>query len=156
MPQDEMNTRGKTAETCEIMLEPTDDETIIKLIQGAKTVAVVGMSSSPRKDSHIVGRYLREAGYEVFPVHPSADEIAGMKVYHALVEIPGPVDVVDIFRPGKEVPSIVDEAIGIGAKAVWMQEGIVNHAAAEKARAAGLDVVMDRCMKKEHSALKRK
>ena len=137
------------------MLEPTDDEKIIKLIDGAKAIAVVGMSTNPEKDSYKVGKYMHEAGYMVFPVHLGADEIAGLKVYHSLEEIPAPIDVVDIFRPQKDVPPIVDEAIRIGAKAIWMQERIVNHAAAEKAEAAGMDVAMARCMKKEYAALKR-
>ncbi|NIM46129.1 MAG: CoA-binding protein, partial [Nitrososphaeria archaeon] len=108
----------------------------------------------PGKDSHIVASYLKEAGYRIVPVNPSADEILGEKVYRDLLDIPFEVDVVDVFRPSDEVEPIVDSAIKKNVKALWMQLGIVNEEAAKKkAVEAGLDVVMDRCMMTEHKRL---
>jgi len=132
---------------------PASDETVRRILSEFKRVAVVGMSSNPEKASHVVGRYLRENGYDVVPVNPSSGEILGMTVYKSLRGIPGSVEVVDIFRPPQDVPPIVEEAIAIGAKAVWMQEGIVNHEAAELAEKNNILVVMDRCMLKEHKKL---
>lgn len=132
---------------------PSSEGTIRKIIADFKRVAVVGMSSNPEKASHVVGRYLKDHGYDVIPVNPSAGEILGMKVYKSLGEIPGGVEVVDIFRPPQDVLPVVEEAIAAGAKAVWMQEGIVNHEAAELAEKNGLLVVMDRCMLKEHKKM---
>jgi uncharacterized protein len=140
-------------DVCEIAFEPVNDETIKKILSESKVIAIVGMSSDPGKPSHAVGKYLMESGYEVIPVNPTVEEIIGLKAYHSLKEIPKKVDVVDIFRNPKDVPPIVDEAIEIGAKTVWMQEGIVNNAAAIKAEEAGLTVVMDRCMEKAHMAM---
>ncbi len=130
---------------------PPSDETARKLLDQHRTIAVVGLSTNPGKPGHFVPKYLKENGYTIIPVNPAAKgEILGEKVYSSLSEIPVPVEIVDIFRPPKDVPPIVDEAIKIGAKVVWMQEGIVNNAAAERAREAGLIVVMDRCMMKIH------
>jgi uncharacterized protein len=142
----------RVTNVCEIMFDPVSDEVIDRVLKNSKTVAVVGMSGSPEKAGYRVGKYLSDAGYEVIPVNPKETEIAGLKAYPSLMDVPVKVDVVDIFRPPAEVPSIVEQAIEVGAKAVWMQEGIVNHEAADKAKDAGLDVVMDRCMKKEHTA----
>jgi predicted CoA-binding protein len=115
---------------------------------------VVGLSANPQKPSHFVPKYLLEQGYAIIPVNPAAKgEILGKTVYPTLREVPGPIDIVDIFRPAADVSPIVDDAIAIRAKAVWMQEGIVNNAAADRARAAGLQVVMDKCMMKVHRAL---
>ncbi|HOO56722.1 MAG TPA: CoA-binding protein [bacterium] len=147
-------TGEKKPHICEVLFEPTDDATILKALE-YKNIAVIGMSTNPEKASHAVGAYLRDNGFNVFPVHPTADEIAGLKAYPSLKDIPVQVDIVDIFRPQADVPPFVADAIETGAKVVWMQEGIVNHAAAETAEKAGLDVVMDRCIKKEHAALKR-
>ena len=123
------------------------------MLQQARTIAVVGMSPNPDRDSHIVGRYLHESGYRVVPVNPGQTEILGLPCYRTLAEIPEPVDVVDIFRKPEHVPPIVEEAIKIGARVVWMQDGVVHEEAAARARAAGLTVVMDRCMLRDHRAL---
>lgn len=118
-----------------------------------KSIALVGASRDASKPSNLVLRYLVSRGFTVYPVNPSADAIEGLKCYPSLLDIPFPVDIVDIFRPSADVPAIVEQAIAKKAKAVWMQEGIVNEAAAAKARKAGLQVVMDRCIMKEHRKL---
>lgn len=123
------------------------------LLESAKAIAVVGLSEKPERDSYRVASYLLEQGYTIIPVNPGIREWKGIKAYASLSDVPAQVDIVDIFRRSEHVPDIVDEAIGIGAKAVWMQLGIVNEGAAEKARKAGLEVVMDRCIKVEHSSL---
>jgi predicted CoA-binding protein len=124
------------------------------LLGRGTTIAVVGLSANPQKPSHFVPKYLLEQGYAIIPVNPAAKgEILGKTVYPTLREVPGPIDIVDIFRPAADVSPIVDDAIAVRAKAVWMQEGIVNNAAADRARAAGLQVVMDKCMMKVHRAL---
>jgi len=124
---------------------------VINEIMGtARTVAVVGASEKAGKPSHRVSFYLMRAGFEVYPVNPSFPELGGRKAYPDLRSIPVKIDVVDIFRKAEMVPPVVEEAISIGAGAVWMQEGIADEKAASRARAAGLKVVMDRCMMKEH------
>lgn len=124
------------------------------LLGATSTIAVVGISDKPERPSHEVARYLMEAGYRVVPVNPVIDTVLGERCYPSLTAIPGDlaVDLVDVFRASEHVGPIVDEAIAIGAKGVWMQEGVVNESAAERARAAGLAVVMDRCTKKVHMA----
>lgn len=134
------------------MIEDVNEQ-IRAILTNARTVAVVGMSPNPDRPSHAVGLYLRDVGYRIFPVNPAAPEIAGLRSYRTLSEIPEPVDVVDIFRSPEHVPPIVEEAIRIGAKVVWMQDGVVHEEAASRARAAGLQVVMDRCMLRDHQAL---
>jgi predicted CoA-binding protein len=121
-----------------------------KLLRSGKTIAVVGLSSRRSRPSYGVAEYLKSVGYRIVPVNPNETEVLGEPAYGTLEEIPGPVDIVDIFRRSECVPDIVDAAIRIGAHAIWMQEGVVNDQAADKARAAGLDVVMDRCILKEH------
>jgi predicted CoA-binding protein len=130
----------------------TLDEEAVELLRRAKTIAVVGCSTNPEKPSHRVPLYLQQQGYRIVPVNPAAkgQQLLGETVYGSLNEVPIPIDVVDIFRPPKDVPPIVEEAIAVGAKAIWMQEGIVNNGAAERAKAAGLQVVMDKCMMKVH------
>jgi predicted CoA-binding protein len=123
-------------------------------ILNLKTIAVVGISDDPERPSHFVARFLESHGYKIIPVNPKLTEWEGKKCYPDLLSIPEKVDVVDIFRRSEAVPPIVDEAIKIKAKVVWMQEGIVNEEAAAKARDAGIEVVMDRCMKKEYQRLK--
>ncbi len=124
-----------------------------RLLGRATTIAVVGLSANPEKPSHYVPKYLQEQGYTIIPVNPTAKgEILERTVYPSLRAVPGPIDIVGVFRPAADLPPIVDEAIAVGAKAVWMQEGIVNNAAADRARAAGLQVVMDKCMMKVHRA----
>ncbi len=122
-----------------------------KILRSAKTIAVVGLSPDPARPSHGVARYLQRAGYRIIPVNPNVDEVLGERAYPNLSRLPGPVDVVDIFRRSEFVGPIVDEAIAIGAGAVWLQDGVVDEAAAGRARAAGLDVVMDDCMMRCHA-----
>ena len=127
--------------------------TVRDILEKSKIIAVVGLSPKPERDSHEVAKYLQDQGYRIVPVNPRADNILGEKSYPDLASIPEKVDVVDIFRRSDDVPPVVDQAIDIGAKAVWMQLGIVNEDAAAKAREAGLGVVMDRCMLVEHRNL---
>jgi len=126
-----------------------------RILREFRNVAVVGLSSNPEKDSYVVASYLAEQGYNIIPVNPTAQEIMGRTSYPDLSSIPEKVDVVDIFRRPEDVPPIVEEAIKIGVKAVWMQEGIVNEEAATRARNTGLLVVMDKCMLKEHQRMMR-
>ena len=125
----------------------------IKSILDYKTIAVVGISDNPERPSNSVAKFLEAHGYDIIPVNPNLTEWEGRKCYPDLLSIPVKVDVVDIFRRPEAVPPIVDEAIAIKAKAVWMQLGIINEEAAEKARKAGIEVVMDRCMKIEYNRL---
>lgn len=135
---------------CEIPEYNPPAEEVRAVLKKYKTVAVVGLSPKPERDSHKVAKYLKEEGYDVIPVNPGQKEILGLKSYPSLKAIPIPVDVVDIFRRPEAIPPIVDDAIEIGAKVVWMQLGIAHNEAADKARKAGLEVVMDKCMKIEH------
>ncbi len=121
-----------------------------EILDSCKVVAIVGLSSRIERPSNHVALYLQSRGYRIIPVNPGEQEILGEVCYPDLKSIPDPIDVVDIFRKSEEVPPIVEEAIKIGAKAVWMQEGVVNPDAASRAQKAGLKVVMDRCMLKEH------
>ncbi len=124
-----------------------------KILSSYKTIAVVGLSKNPEKDSHKVSSYMQKAGYRIIPVNPSADEILGENAYKSLRDIPEPVDIVNIFRPSSEAGAIVDAAVEIDAKAVWMQLGIFDEAAAKRATEAGLDIVMDWCIMTEHMRL---
>src|SRR3990172_2627091 len=135
------------------MMKTSEQGTRAGILKNYKTVAVVGLSKDPGKDSHKVAVYLKSVGFRVIPVNPTADEILREKAYKSLTDVPMEVDVVNVFRPSDEVGPIVDKAIKIGAKAVWMQLGIVNEEAAQKAREAGLDVVMDWCIMTEHKRL---
>jgi predicted CoA-binding protein len=121
-----------------------------KMIRNGKTIAVVGLSNRRSRPSYGVSEYLQSQGYRIIPVNPNESEILGEKSYATLEDIPEPVDIVDIFRRSEAVPEVVDSAIKIGARGVWMQEGVVCEEAAAKARAAGLEVVMDHCILKEH------
>ncbi|CAG0970092.1 MAG: acetate-CoA ligase subunit beta [Candidatus Methanoperedens nitroreducens] len=121
----------------------------IESILNYKTVAVVGISDDPTRPSNFVARFLKEHGYKIIPVNPKLKEWEGEKCYPDLGSIPEKVDIVDIFRRSEAIPPVVDEAIVIKAKVVWMQEGIINEEAAEKAQKAGIEVVMDKCMKIE-------
>ena len=123
------------------------------ILSEGRTIAVVGLSPRPERDSHLVAKYLKEQGYRIIPVNPMVDEVLGEKSYPDLKAIPERVDVVDVFRKAEDVLPIVDQAIDIGASAVWMQLGIVNEAAATRAREAGLGVVMDQCMLIEHKRM---
>jgi hypothetical protein len=122
---------------------------IDRILTRYRTVAIVGASPDPERPSYRVADFLKKEGYRIIPVTPKGGEILGEKVYPNLTSIPEPVEVVDIFRRAEEIPPVVEEAIAIGAKAVWMQEGLINEEAAGKARKAGLLVVMDHCMRKE-------
>jgi predicted CoA-binding protein len=130
-----------------------DDQIMKEILLSAKTVASVGVSSNMEKESYGVASYLKEQGYHVIPVNPTATEIFGEKSYPNLSSVPEKIDVVQVFRKPEDVPPVVDEAIKVGAKAIWMQEGIVNEEAAARARAAGLQVVMDECMRANHRRL---
>jgi uncharacterized protein len=124
--------------------------TIEHILSTMQRIAVVGISANPARPSNEVASYLVRQNFTVLPVNPQIPEVFGAAVYPTLRDVPGPVDVVDVFRRSSEAGAVVDEAIAIGAKAVWMQEGVVDEAAAARARAAGLHVVMDRCILKEH------
>ena len=126
---------------------------IRRILNDSRIIAVVGLSPKPHRPSHQVACYLMEAGYTIIPVNPGQDSILGLPCYPSLRAIPGTVDLVDIFRRQDKVLPIVDDAIAIGAKYIWMQEGIVNVEAAALAEAAGLVVVMDRCTKIDHMNL---
>lgn len=132
----------------------SDDEIRTLLIE-SKTIAVVGASPKPWRDSGAIAQYLAGKGYTVYPVNPMYPEVLGMKCYPDLTSIPERIDIVDIFRNPDEVEPIIDEAIAVGARSVWMQLNVVNPAAAEKAEKAGLAVVMDECIAVEHRALVR-
>ncbi len=123
------------------------------ILSNYKHIAVVGLSPKPHRASNSVASYLAAAGYSIYPVNPGHDEILGRKSYKSLLDIPVSIEVVDIFRKSKDVLPVVQEAIKIGAKAVWMQSGIINEDAAQLAINSGLDVVMDACMKIEHALL---
>ncbi|MBA3006300.1 MAG: CoA-binding protein [Proteobacteria bacterium] len=125
--------------------------TVVKdVLRTAKTIAVVGFSPKENRPSNMVGCYLIQAGFRVIPVNPGHSEICGLKCYPDLSSIPEAVDVVDIFRRAQDVLPVVEEAISIGAKVIWMQQGIINREAADLAEKAGLIVVMDRCIKVDH------
>lgn len=132
----------------------TEDD-VGKILANFKTVAVVGISPNEDRPSYIVASYLKSKGYRIIPVRPDGEEILGERVYHRLADIPEEigVEIVDIFRKSEDVPPVVDEAIRRKAKVVWMQEGVIHEEARTKAEKAGLKVVMDRCMKKEHQRL---
>jgi len=130
-----------------------DDQMMKDILLSAKTIASVGLSSNQEKESYWIVSYLKDQGYRIIPVNPTADEILGEKAYPDLESVPEKIDVVQVFRKPEDVPPVVDSAIKVGAKAVWMQEGIVNEEAAQKARQAGLQVVMDACMRVTHRRL---
>src|SRR5580698_3074634 len=136
-------------------MPPSESEAITELLATAKTIAVVGLSGKKYRASYGVSETLLESGYRIFPVNPNEAEVLGEKCYASLEDIPEKVDMVDIFRRSEFVPEIVESAIRIGARTVWMQEGVIHEAAAERAREAGLDVVMDRCTLKEYGKLTR-
>ncbi len=118
-----------------------------------RTLAVVGLSAQWHRPSYFAAKYMRDHGYRIFPVNPRYDEVLGQRCYPDLRSVPEPIDIVDCFRKAEEIPAIADAAIAIGAKVLWMQLGIVNNEAAQRASAAGLDVVMNRCVKIEHARI---
>jgi uncharacterized protein len=132
-------------------VDPQAPDVADKILASARTIAVVGLSPNPRRPSHGVARYLQRAGYRIIPVNPNIDEVLGERAYASLLEIPQPVDVVEVFRRSEFVGPIVDDAIAIKATAVWLQDGVYDEDAAARARASGLDVVMDDCMMRRHA-----
>lgn len=135
------------------VLDVNGRETIEKILDECRTIAVVGLSSNPARASNGVASYMRRNGYRVIPVNPNETEVFGQTSYASLAEVPPGIELVDIFRRSDEAGRAVDEAIAAGAKAVWLQEGVIDQAAAERALDAGLLVVMDRCWLKEHRRL---
>lgn len=129
------------------------DKEMKDILLSTKTIASVGLSGNQEKESYWIASYLKDQGYRIIPVNPTAAEILGEKAYPDLESVPEKIDVVQVFRKSEDVPPVVDSAIKAGAKVVWMQEGIVNEAAAQKAREAGLQVVMDACMRATHRRL---
>jgi len=122
------------------------------LLKKARTIAVVGLSNKPLRPSHGVALYLQQQGYRIIPVNPKIQSVLGEKAYASLSDVPDKIDLVDIFRRSEFVPELVDQAIALGLPAVWMQEDVIHEPAAQKARQAGIFVVMDRCILKEHRA----
>lgn len=129
---------------------PTEDERITELLKSAKTIAVVGLTDTPIRPSYGVSHYMRSQGYRIIPVNPNITEWEGEKTYPSLLDVPEKIDIVNIFRRPDAIPEVVEQAIQIKAPAIWMQEGVVHEGAAEKARQAGIFVVMDKCVLKEH------
>jgi len=130
---------------------PTDEHSIMdEILAAARVIAVVGLSSQRGRPSYQVAAYMQASGYRIIPVNPNETEVLGEKAYTALEEVPQPIDVVDVFRRSEFMPPVVESAIRVGAKAIWMQEGVIHEEAARRAREAGLRVVMDRCILKEH------
>jgi len=139
---------------CEFPSVNSNKDEIIKYFKETKTIAVVGASPKPEKDSHKVARYLRDAGYKMIPIYPKEDEILGQKVYRSLMDIEEPVDMVVVFRKPEVVDAVADSCIARGdVKVLWTQKGIVNNKAAEKAEAAGISVVQNQCAMVEHRNL---
>ncbi len=137
-----------------VTLAINSSETIRRILDECRTIAVVGLSSSSWRPSHGVAAYMKRVGYRIVPVNPNETEVLGERAYASLGDLSEPVDLVDVFRRSEEAGAAVDEAIAIGAKAVWLQEGVIDAAAAQRAVNAGLLVVMDRCWLKEHARRK--
>ena len=127
---------------------------IAEILQTYRTIAVVGLSSSPWRPSHSVSKYMQAHGYRIIPVNPNEETVLGERAYPTLEDVPESVEIVDVFRRSEEVPDIMESAIRIGAKVAWLQEGVFHEAATARGREAGLDVVMDRCILKEHMAVR--
>ena len=130
----------------------TTQDSIFELLRKAKTIAVVGLSDSPLRASHGVSAYMQSQGYRIVPVNPAVDNVLGEDSYSSLLDVKEKIDIVNIFRRSEFVPDVVDQAIQLKVPAIWMQEGVIHEAAAEKARQAGILVIMDRCILKEHRA----
>lgn len=134
------------------MFSLSQTDPVTELLKGAKTIAVVGLSDDPMRPSHGVSAYMQSHGYRIIPVNPEIESSLGEKAYASLAEVPEKIDIVNIFRRPEFVEEIVEQAIRLKVPAIWMQEGVIHEKAAEKARAAGIFVVMDRCILKEHRA----
>lgn len=130
-----------------------DIPTLRRILAESRTIAVVGLSRNWQRPSNFAAKYLQHHGYRIIPVNPAYDEVLGEKCYPSLADIAEPVDVVDCFRRAEDIPPLAEAAIAIGAKVLWLQLGVINLDAAQRARAAGLEVVMDRCIKIEHARL---
>jgi uncharacterized protein len=126
---------------------------IPELLKNTRTIAVVGLSSSRMRPSNGVSEYMKQVGYRIIPVNPNESEVLGEKSYARLEDVPEKIDMVNVFRRPEHVPEIVESAIRIGAKSLWLQEGVIHNKAAQRARDAGLEVVMDKCILKEHRKL---
>jgi len=135
------------------MSDTTDINTLRRILRECKTIAVVGLSANWYRPSFFAAKYMQEHGYRIIPVNPAYPEVLGEKCYASLKDIPQKVDIVDCFRKSTEIEPIADDAIAIGARVLWMQLGVMNEKAADKARKAGLQVVQDRCVKIEHGRL---
>ena len=138
------------------MLDPAllpDVQTLRRIYKENHTIAVVGLSGDWFRPSYFAAKYMMDHGYRVIPVNPKYGEILGQKCYRSLREIPDKVDIVDCFRRSEDIPPLVEDAIAIGARVLWLQIGVINEEAAKRARAAGMDVVMDRCVKIEYARL---
>ena len=131
----------------------TNDADMIEMLRAARTIAVVGLSSKRMRPSYGVAAYMQQHGYRIIPVNPAETEVLGEKAYPTLGEVPEKIDIVDVFRRSEAVPEVVDEAIKLGVPYLWLQEDVIHEIAAERARAAGIKVVMDRCILKEHRRL---
>jgi predicted CoA-binding protein len=129
---------------------------IPELLKKTRTIAVVGLSSSPMRPSNGVSAYMQQAGYRVIPVNPNETEVLGEKSYERLEDVPEKIDMVDVFRRSEHVPEIIESAIRIGAKSVWLQEGVIHEVAARRAREVGIEVVMDKCILKEHQKMQKR
>jgi predicted CoA-binding protein len=133
---------------------PTEREIAARILRDFHCIAVVGISDNPARPSHRVAGYLRDVGFEIIPINPLLTRWRDLPCYPSLRDAPRPIEVVDVFRRSQLVPPVVDDAIAVGARAVWMQDGVIHHAAADRARTAGLLVVMDRCMLRDHMAMR--
>ena len=131
-------------------MEINSREAINKILEDCRTIAVVGLSSNPSRASNGVAGYMKRQGYKIIPVNPNEEQVFGEKSYPTLADVPVRIDLVDVFRRSEEAGQVVDEAIKVGAQGVWLQEGVIDDAAAQRALDAGLLVVMDRCWLKEH------
>ena len=129
---------------------PCEADGIAELLKSARTIAVVGLTDSPLRPSYSVSRYMQSQGYRIIPVNPNISASLGERAYASLLDVPETIDIVDVFRRSEAVPDIVDQAIQLKAPAIWLQEGVIHAEAAEKARQAGIFVVMDKCILKEH------
>ncbi|MCA1629043.1 MAG: CoA-binding protein [Acidobacteria bacterium] len=136
-------------------MDINSSQAIKQILDECKTIAVVGLSSNPMRPSNNVSDFMQRNGYRIIPVNPNEAEVLGERAYPTLADVPEKIDLVDIFRRSREAGAVVDEAIRVGAKAVWLQEGVIDEAAARRAHEAGLLVVMDRCILKEHLRMKR-
>ena len=135
-------------------MEINSPEIIKRVLDECRTIAVVGLSASPWRPSHSVSAYMQRQGYRVVPVNPNQSEVLGEPAYATLADVPHKLELVNVFRRSEEAGAVVDEAVRLGAKAVWLQEGVIDAPAAQRAQQAGLLVVMDRCILKEHARLK--